>query len=77
MRGILGCDEELRHSAWSIVGGPYTHHNASAEILVADDGHTRFVLTADLRLDGLAEAITAGMEQALAAIKRTFDPQRG
>ncbi len=70
---ILGCDDEHRRLAWSIVGGPYSHHNGAAEALPEDGGRTRFVWTADLRPDELAEATARAMEQGLAAIKRTLE----
>jgi Polyketide cyclase / dehydrase and lipid transport len=70
---ILGCDEEHRRLAWSIVDGPYTHHNGAAEVLREDDGSARFVWTADLRPDALAEGTAQAMEQGLAAVKRTLE----
>ncbi len=70
---ILACDDEHRRLAWSIVDGPYSHHNGAAEALPEDGGRTRFVWTADLRPDGLAEATARAMEQGLAAIKRTLE----
>jgi hypothetical protein len=71
---ILGCDEEHRRLSWSIVDGPYTHHNGAAEVLLADsDGRARFVWTCDLRPDALAEATARAMEHGLAAIKRTLE----
>jgi hypothetical protein len=73
---ILGCDEEHQRLAWSIVDGPYTHHNGAAEIVAEDDGRARFVWTADLRPDALAEPTAQAMEQGLAAIKRTLELRR-
>lgn len=73
---ILGCDEQHRRLAWSIVDGPYTHHNGSAEVLPEDDRHARFVWTSDLRPDSLAEATASAMEKGLAAIKRTLESRR-
>ena len=70
---ILGCDEEHRRLAWSIVDGPYTHHNGGAEVLQDEVGRTLFVWTADLRPDDLAEPTAQAMEQGLAAIKRTLE----
>ena len=70
---ILGCDEQYRRLAWSIVDGPYSHHNGAAEILLDEDGQARFVWTADLRPDTLAEASAEAMEQGLVAIKRTLE----
>ena len=73
---ILGCDEEHRRLAWSIVDGPYSHHNGAAEVLVEVDGRARFVWTSDLRPDALAEATANAMEQGLAAVKRTLEARR-
>jgi hypothetical protein len=70
---ILGCDEEHRRLSWSIVDGPYTHHNGAAEVLAESDGRARFVWTSDLRPDALADATAQAMEQGLAAIKRTLE----
>jgi hypothetical protein len=73
---ILGCDEESRRLAWSIVDGPYTHHNGAAEVLAKGDGRARFVWTSDLRPDALAEGTSQAMEQGLLAIKRTLELSR-
>lgn len=70
---ILGCDEENRRLAWSIVKGPYTHHNGAAEVLIEDDSRVRFVWTSDVRPDALAEVTATAMEHGLAAIKRTLE----
>jgi len=70
---ILGCDEEHRRLSWSIVDGPYTHHNGAAEVLADSDGRARFVWTSDLRPDALSEATARAMENGLAAIKRTLE----
>jgi uncharacterized protein YndB with AHSA1/START domain len=72
---ILGCDEEHRRLAWSIVDGPFSHHSAAAEVIPEADGRARFVWTADLRPDALAKPTAKAMEQGLAAIKRTLEPR--
>jgi hypothetical protein len=70
---ILGCDEEHRRLAWSIVDGPYSHHNGAAEVH-AEPGHrARLVWISDLRPDALAEPTAQAMEQGLAAIKQTLE----
>ena len=70
---ILGCDDEHRRLSWSIVDGPYTHHNGAAEVLPDGDGRARFVWTCDLRPDALAEATARAMEDGLTAVKRTLE----
>ena len=72
---ILACDDELRRLAWSIVDGPYSHHNGAAEVIAEDDGRARFVWTADLRPDALAGPTAQAMENGLAAIKGTLEVQ--
>jgi hypothetical protein len=44
---------------WSIVVGPYQHHDASAEILEAPEGQTRFVWIADLLPDEARSALSS------------------
>jgi hypothetical protein len=73
---ILGCDEESRRLAWSIVDGPYAHHNGGAEVIAEGEGRARFVWTSDLRPDALAEGTSQAMEQGLLAIKRTLELSR-
>lgn len=59
--------------AWSIVDGPYTHHNGAAQVFAEEDGRARFVWIADLRPDALAGPTAEAMDQGLAAIKRTLE----
>ena len=70
---ILGCDEQQRRLAWTIVDGPYSHHNGCAEVTTSDGATTRFVWTSDLLPEELAEPTAAAMERGLAAIKQTME----
>jgi Polyketide cyclase / dehydrase and lipid transport len=70
---IIAVDDDQRRLAWSIVGGPYTHHNGAAQVLTDPDGRARFVWISDLRPDTLADATADAMDQGLAAIKRTLE----
>jgi hypothetical protein len=56
---------------WSIVDGPYTHHNGSAQAFADPDGRTRFVWITDLLPNDLADRTTELMERALSVIKET------
>src|SRR4051794_7865092 len=40
---LVDLDKEARRLAWSIVDGPYTHHNGSAQVLPDGNSGTRFV----------------------------------
>lgn len=69
---IVDVDDAARRLVWSVVGGPMTHHNASAQVF-SDAGGTRFVWIADLLPHGLAPRIAGMIEQGLGAIKRTLE----
>jgi Polyketide cyclase / dehydrase and lipid transport len=70
---IVDVDEATRRLAWSIVDGPYEHHNASAEVLEETENRTLFVWIADLLPDEAAERTGGLMEQALKVIKQTLE----
>lgn len=70
---LVDLDEETRRLVWSIVDGPYTHHNASAQVFAESDGRARFVWTADLLPDELAESTGEAMELGTNTVKRTLD----
>ncbi len=72
---LISLDDEQRRLAWSIVDGPYTHHNGSARV-VEDDGGARFVWRTDMLPDETAERTAAMMEQGLQAIKKAMEGAR-
>jgi hypothetical protein len=71
---LITIDDTRRRLVWSIVEGPYQHHNGSVELFENAGGGTRFEWTADLLPDAL-EALTASlMDQGLAAIHAALSP---
>lgn len=70
---LITSDAEARRLVWSVVGGPYTHHNGAAQILGAPEGQTRFVWIADLLPDAAAAPTAQAMRLGLAAIKETLE----
>ncbi len=70
---IVGIDEQARRLAYSVVGGSFTHHNASAEIVPDGERGSRVIWTADLLPDEIAGNIEAMMEQGAQAMKHTLD----
>ena len=72
---LVDLDDEARRLVWSVVDGPYTHHNASAQVFSRADGGTLFVWIADLPPNDLARHISALMRRGIAAIKRTFESE--
>jgi uncharacterized protein YndB with AHSA1/START domain len=73
---LVTLDDTARRLVWSIVGGPYTHHNGAAQVLLDADGSTRFVWTADLLPDATAERTKQMMERGTATVRRTLESAR-
>src|SRR5882672_1112651 len=40
---IVDVDDEARRLVWSVVGGRFQHHNASAQVVADDNGRSRFI----------------------------------
>jgi len=70
---IVDVCDETRRVAWSVVGGRFTHHNASAQVFDDGTGRTRFVWIADLLPHEIAGDIRALIVQGSAVIKRTME----
>lgn len=70
---FIDCDEQSRRLVWSIVNGPYTHHNAAAQVIPTEDGAVRFVWTADLLPDEAAERTGQMMERGITTVKKTLE----
>jgi len=70
---LVTLDDTARRLVWSVVDGPYSHHNGAAQVLLDADGTTRFVWIADLLPDAAAERTKAMMEQGTATIRRTLE----
>jgi hypothetical protein len=75
---LVDLDERTRRLVWSVVDGPYTHHNASAQVFSANNDQARFVWTADLLPNDLAAATGEAMELGTSVVKKTLEaPGRG
>jgi Polyketide cyclase / dehydrase and lipid transport len=70
---LVSSDPQAHRLVWSIVDGPYSHHNGAAQVLAHPDGGVRFVWIADLLPDELATPTDAMMEQGIDAVKRTLE----
>jgi carbon monoxide dehydrogenase subunit G len=70
---IVDVDDQARRLVWSVVGPPFSHHNASAQVFPENGGRTRFVWIADLLPNEIAGNIRALIEQGTATIKQTLD----
>lgn len=70
---LVDLDDQAHRVAWSIIDGPYTHHNGSAQVFADGDDHIRFVWIADLLPDELAATTEQLMERGLRVIKETLE----
>ncbi|MBS1880801.1 MAG: SRPBCC family protein [Actinobacteria bacterium] len=69
---LVDSDDGARRLAWSVVDGPYSHHNGVAQVLPVEDG-CRFVWTADLLPDEAAAATAEMMERGVRTAKETLE----
>jgi Polyketide cyclase / dehydrase and lipid transport len=71
---LVDLDDDAQRLAWTIVDGPYTHHNGSAQVFSGQEGYrTRFVWTTDLLPDDLAAPTAERMKQGTRVIKDTLE----
>jgi len=72
---LIGCDDELRRIAYSVVDGPlqFTHHNSSAQVFAFGDRQTRLVWSTDVLPDDIAPRVQELMEHGLNAMKTTLE----
>ena len=58
---------------WSVVGGRFTHHNASVQVFADGQTKSRLVWIADLLPNDLEPAIRAMIDQAATVMKPTLE----
>jgi hypothetical protein len=72
---LVDLDDEARRLVWSVIEGPYTHHNASAQVFPDGEDATRFVWVADLLPNELAARTGELMEQGTNVVRKTMESQ--
>jgi uncharacterized protein YndB with AHSA1/START domain len=70
---LVDRDDDSRRLAWTIVDGPYRHHNGSAQVFDNADGRTRFVWVTDLLPSELRARTAELMEHGSRVIKQTLE----
>jgi uncharacterized protein YndB with AHSA1/START domain len=70
---LVDLDDEARRLAWSIVDGPYSHHNGVAQVFSEGEDRARFVWSADLLPNELAVSTAEAMAQGTAIAKKTLE----
>lgn len=72
---LISSSDDDRRLVWSIVDGPYSHHNGAAQVLADGDGKARFVWIADLLPNELAETTGQLMERGIETVKQALEAQ--
>ena len=70
---LIERSDEERRLVWSIVDGPYTHHNGAAQIVANENGTTRFVWIADLLPNEMATVTSELMERGIETVKQSLE----
>lgn len=70
---IVDIDDEARRLVWAVVGAPFTHHNASVQVLTDGNGGSRLIWIADLLPNEIAGNIRGMIEQAASVMKPTLE----
>jgi uncharacterized protein YndB with AHSA1/START domain len=70
---LIDSDDDARRLVWTIVDGPYRHHQGAAQVLPEGDG-ARFVWTADLlAADDVVAQTDEAMKMGIATVKKTLE----
>ncbi len=72
---LVDLDDDALRLVWSVVDGPYTHHNASAQVFADGENAARFVWLADLLPNELAGPTGEMMQQGMNVVKQTLEAQ--
>jgi carbon monoxide dehydrogenase subunit G len=72
---LVALDDAQRRIVYTAQGGRATHHNASAQVIDAGDGTTRFVWITDLLPDAVAPAVEGMMDAGVKAMRATLEGQ--
>jgi hypothetical protein len=70
---LVDLDDNEHRLAWTIVDGPYTHHNGVAQVVSEDERRARFIWTTDLLPNELADRTVRRMEHGARVIKETLE----
>ncbi len=70
---LVDLDDEARRLVWSLVDGPYTHHNGAAQVFDEGEDRSRFVWTADLLPDAAAAQTGEMMARGVGVVKETLE----
>ena len=70
---IVTVDDATYRHAWSARGEPFTHHNASVQVIAEGAAKCRVVWIADLLPNEIADTVEQMVSQGLGVMKRTLE----
>jgi hypothetical protein len=71
---LIDLDDDDRRLVWSIVDGPYRHHNGAAQVFDDGEDGSRFVWTTDLLADDEVVKLTEqSMGTGIGVVKKTLE----
>jgi hypothetical protein len=70
---LISIDDTARRLCWTIVDGPWTHHNGVLEVFSDEQGRTRLVWTTDALPHDTEEMLNDGMQHGIHAIQQTLE----
>jgi uncharacterized protein YndB with AHSA1/START domain len=72
---LIDLDDEAQRLVWSIVDGPYKHHNGAAQVSPDGEDGTRFVWVSDLLPDDeeLVRLTGESMQTGVETVKKTLE----
>lgn len=70
---LIDLDDDASRLVWSVVDGPYSHHNGAAQVFAEGEDRCRFVWVADLLPDAAAAPTEEMMERGIGVIKQTLE----
>jgi hypothetical protein len=73
---LVDLDDDARRLVWSVVDGPYSHHNAAAQV-TGEGATSTFTWVADFLPDVLMERIEPMMERGAHTVKETLERAGG
>lgn len=72
---VVTIDDERRRIAYGVIGGRFSHHSASMQI-VSEAGCDRFVWVSDFLPDDLSPMVSALLDQGAEAFRRVVEAGR-
>lgn len=70
---LVDIDDDRQRIAYKVLGAPFTHHNASMQIVAENAQRCRFVWISDFLPNEVAPAVLPLVEEGCRALKRNLE----